>query len=61
MKTSERYQRIDCTPTWAGVLPLLLAALDNGTDEGRKIAREELARMAKAADLYNASRKVAKS
>ncbi|HDZ73513.1 MAG TPA: hypothetical protein ENH55_12240 [Aurantimonas coralicida] len=37
--------------TWQGVLPMLLAALVDGTDEGKRIAREELARMAKAADM----------
>ena len=46
---------VDITPTWAGVLPLLLAALENGTDKARQAAREELRTMAKAADLYNAS------
>lgn len=46
---------IDVTPTWSGILPALLFALDAGTAEGRKIAREELARMAAAADAYNAS------
>lgn len=46
---------IDITPTWVAVLPILLAALENGTDEGKRIAREELQRMADAADLYNAS------
>lgn len=44
---------IDVTPTWSGILPALLFALDAGTPEGRKIAREELARMARAADAYN--------
>lgn len=46
---------INLTPTWAGVLPILIAALEDGTDEGRKLAKLELASMAKAADLYNAS------
>lgn len=41
---------IDMTPTWAGILPALLAALINGTQEGQRIAREELARLAKIAD-----------
>jgi len=46
---------IDLTPTWAGVLPLLLVAFTDGTDESKKMAKEELLRMAKAADAYNAS------
>ena len=44
-------QTIDATPTWAAILPALLAVLENGTAEGRAMAREELARMARAADL----------
>lgn len=48
---------IDATPTWAAVLPLLRAAIENGTAEGRRIAWEELARMAEAADKWNASAK----
>lgn len=46
---------VDVTPTWRGVLPALVAALEDGTAEGRRIAREELARMAEAADNWNAS------
>ena len=42
---------IDITPTWEAVLPLLLAAFEDGTPEGRRMAREELRRMASIADL----------
>lgn len=45
---------IDMTPTWRGILPILLAALEDGTPEGKRIAREEIQRMADAADLWNA-------
>ncbi len=41
---------IDLTPTWSGVLPVLLAALTEGTEEGRRLAKIELARMARIAD-----------
>lgn len=44
---------IDLTPTWRAILPILILALTDGTETGRKIAREELARMADAADAYN--------
>lgn len=54
-------ETIDLTPTWAAVLPVLLAAIENGTDEGRRMAREELARMAQAADKYNELSKAAKA
>lgn len=47
---------IDLTPTWVAVLPMLLAALEDGSDKGKAIAREELHRMAQAADAYNAKR-----
>lgn len=48
---------IDCTPTWAAILPALLAAVTDGTAEGQRIAREELARMATIADSYVAAQK----
>jgi hypothetical protein len=41
------------TPTWQGLLPCLLAVLENGSAEGRAMARVELSRMAQAADLHN--------
>lgn len=50
MTTEQKPVTIDLTPTWQAVLPILLAALEDGTAEGKKIAREELHRMAKAAD-----------
>lgn len=46
---------IDITPTWAGILPTLLVLLQDGSNEGQKTAREELQKMARAADLYNKS------
>ena len=49
---------IDCTPTWTESLPLLLTILKNGTTaKGRKIAEEELFRMAAAADAHVARAK----
>jgi len=42
------------TPTWRGVLPMLIAAVERGTAEGRRLALEELGRMADAADAFNA-------
>ena len=41
---------IDCTSTWSEILPSLLALIENSTAEGRKIALEELTRMAGLAD-----------
>ena len=48
-------ETIDATPTWEGILPLLLTAHEDGNAQGRKIALEELTRMAKLADAYVAS------
>lgn len=45
---------IDATPTWRAILPIILTALEIGTPEGKRIAKEELERMADAADAYNA-------
>lgn len=50
---ARRVGTIDMTPTWRGVLPLLLAALEDGTETGKAMAREEFKRMADAADLWN--------
>ncbi len=42
---------IDLTPTWAGLLPALLALYSNGDVQGRKFAFDELVRMAQTADI----------
>lgn len=44
---------IDITPSWEGVLPTLLILLADAGKEGKKVAHEELLKMARAADLYN--------
>lgn len=36
--------------TWAGVTPILIAALEDGTDAGKQVAREELLRLASLYD-----------
>lgn len=46
---------IDVTPTWSAIVPVIILGLTHGTAEGRRAAAEELARMARAADAYNAS------
>ena len=42
----------DITPTWSAVLPVFVAALQNGTAEGQRIAMDELKKMAQLADSY---------
>lgn len=46
-------ETIDLTPSWAGVMPVLLACLEDGTEEGKKIARKELTRLASLMDSMN--------
>lgn len=45
---------IDLTPSWAGLMPALIAALQCGGPEGQAIAREELGRLAASVDAQNA-------
>jgi hypothetical protein len=44
---------IDLTPSWSGIMPALIAALENGTEEGRRLARAELMRLAHITDAQN--------
>lgn len=48
---------IDLTPTWTAVMPALCCTLENGTPEGKKLAREELMDLAKKVDEMNAKSK----
>ena len=43
---------IDVTPTWSGILQILLATYRDGSARGQQLALAELYRMAKLADLY---------
>lgn len=47
----EQVAVIDCTPTWAAVLPWWLEVLRNGNGAGKESAKLELMRMAKVADM----------
>jgi hypothetical protein len=51
---------VDITPSWSGILPLLLAAYENGSFQGKAEAIIELKRMAKLADQWVAHEKAAK-
>lgn len=55
-KTTTPPRTIDITPTWVGILPLLLLCFENG-GETRETARAELIRMAKIADAAVAASK----
>ncbi len=59
-------EAVDCTPAWAGVLPLMLELYTQLASVGKQNAeqknalaglREEFEKMAKAADRYNESAK----
>jgi len=49
--------KIDLTPTWSQALNLFITVLEDGTTEGKKIAREELKRMASLLDQFIANQK----
>lgn len=52
-------ETIDCTPTWEGILPLLIHGIESGSPTARASVTEELIRMAKLADRYVAQSKLA--
>ena len=43
---------IDCTPTWAAAIEIYMAVLEQGSQEGKAIARKELRRLAAEVDGY---------
>jgi hypothetical protein len=47
----EEVGTVDLTPTWESILPVLMVALVDGTEEGKRMARNELQRMARIADM----------
>ena len=50
-------EKIDLTPTWESIAGVIELGLTNGNENARAIARLELLRMARVADLYVASQK----
>lgn len=50
---NDEIKTINLTPKWTHLLEILILILQEGTDEGKKVAASELRRMAKAADLWN--------
>ena len=43
---------IDITPSWEGILPMLLLLIECGDVEGQRTAKAELAKMARLADQW---------
>ena len=53
-KKGKRIKRCEPKPlTWKGAMPLLILALEAGDEEGKKIVREELMRLARDVDKMN--------
>ncbi|MFA5936727.1 MAG: hypothetical protein WC822_02500 [Candidatus Paceibacterota bacterium] len=52
-------QYVDCTPTWRGLLPLYFEMLRDTNLTRRKVAEDELGRLADAMDKVNAKVKEA--
>ena len=44
---------IDITPSWEGLMPALIAILENGKEEAKGPIRDELMRLAKTIDQRN--------
>lgn len=51
---------LDLTPTWESLLPIFFDQIENGNEAQKKIAKEELTRLARAMDMNNAVKKVKK-
>lgn len=51
--TEKEIKTIDLTPTWSGVLAILIHHLGQGDRQQKNLAKSELYRMAKLADAYN--------
>jgi len=44
---------IDLTPTWAAAVKIYMAVLEDGTEEGKTAAREDILQMAEWLDRFN--------
>ena len=44
---------VNIAPTWRTAVTIYLNALESGTEEGKRLAREEFYRMADALDQHN--------
>ena len=49
---------INITPTWRVAVSICLAALENGTPEGKKLAKNELYRLADLMDTLVATKRL---
>jgi hypothetical protein len=49
---------IDLTPSWRSLVPIFVAAIEDGTPTGRAMAIEEIYRLADFADKTNSENKL---
>ena len=49
----KKVEYIDLTPTWEGIVPILLQILEYGDEKGKDFPIGEIKRMAKIADKYS--------
>tara|TARA_R110002020_G_scaffold150679_1_gene327502 strand:+ start:289 stop:480 length:192 start_codon:yes stop_codon:yes gene_type:complete len=54
MRVSGKPKTVDMTPTWSDILPLMLAGLNNSTQQGHGAIEQQFGQMAEAADKWNA-------
>lgn len=57
MSEIQKTEFIDMTPNWSGIMPALMAVLEDGTETGKKEVRAELMRLAAEVDRRNAAGK----
>lgn len=48
----KKVETIDLTPTWQTALQIYLTVLESGTDEGKRLAKEGLNKMANVAQAH---------
>ena len=58
---SEKLKTPTLTPTWADIVPIIERALIHGDENGQRIARQELGRMAEMADRYVEAQRAAET
>lgn len=50
-------QSINLTPSWEETMSIYIAALENGNQEGKELARKKLMKLAKHLDTFFIARK----
>ena len=58
---SEKLKTLTLAPTWSDIVPIIARALIHGDENGQRIARQELDRMAEMADRYVEAQRAAET